>query len=70
VNSPGALDLAAIVGQLPRPRPHAARRQPLSDLLVDLLDLAEERSPPAGNTCVADQNAMCPPGRSARTPGG
>ena len=40
---PGRLDLRAVVGKLPRARPHGSRRQPLPDFVVDLLDLREER---------------------------
>jgi len=38
---------------------------PLADLVVYVLDLAEEGSPSLGMTCTASQNARCPPGRSS-----
>src|SRR6266704_4713259 len=37
------LDLSRLVGQLARAGPGAARRQPFADLVVGVLDLAEER---------------------------
>src|ERR671936_1243748 len=42
------LALGAVVGQLLRPRPRAAGRPPLADLVIDRLELAEEGIPAFG----------------------
>ena len=46
VEEPAVLDLGPVVGKFPRPGPGHAGRQPPADLLVDLLDLVEERITP------------------------
>jgi hypothetical protein len=53
----GLRDLGPLVGQLTRPGKARARRQALADLVVDVLELAEERVAPAGTTCSAAQKA-------------
>src|SRR5260370_42708251 len=40
---PAAHDLGRVVGQLARPGPARARREPLAELVVDVLDLTEGR---------------------------
>ena len=43
LEEPAGLDPGPLVGQLTRPRPRRAGRQPFADLVVDVLDLLEER---------------------------
>jgi hypothetical protein len=45
----GLRDLGPLVGQLTRPGKARARRQALADLVVDVLELAEERVAPGGD---------------------
>ena len=43
VEEPGRLDLGTLVRKLAGPRPDRAPEHPLADLVVDVLDVAEER---------------------------
>lgn len=62
LEQPACLDLASLVGQLAWPRDRGVGRQSLADLVVDLLNLGEERIPVVGDdeTCCAPQNARWP----------
>jgi hypothetical protein len=49
LEEPACLDLIAVVGQLLRPRQCGAGREGLADLVVDFLELFEERVAVVGN---------------------
>jgi hypothetical protein len=48
LEQPARLDLGPVVGEFSRARPRHLDRQPLADLVVDVLDLTEERITPVG----------------------
>jgi hypothetical protein len=65
---PAGLDPGPVVFEFPRPDADRVRRHPLADLLVDLLDLLEERIAPIGEHVLLRPQRQVPAGPQ-RLPG-
>ena len=66
LEQPAGFDPGPLVGQFPRPRPGRPGRQPLADLVVDVLDLPEERIAPVGEHMRARPQGQVPAGPQRR----
>jgi hypothetical protein len=65
---PAGLDPGPVVFEFPRPGADRVRRHPLADLVVDLLDLLEERIAPIGEHVLGRPKRQVPAGPQ-RLPG-
>jgi hypothetical protein len=65
LEEPAGLDPGPVVGQLTGPRPRRAGRQPFADLVVDVLDLFEERVAAVGKGVLGRSTARRPRRTSA-----
>ena len=68
LEQPAGLDPGPVVFEFPRPGADGVRRHPLADLLVDLLDLLEERIAPIGEHVPLRPKRQVPAGPQ-RLPG-
>jgi hypothetical protein len=66
LEQPAGLDPGPLVGQFPRPRPGRSERQPLVDLVVDVLDLPEERIAAGGEHVLGRPQGQVPAGPQRR----
>jgi hypothetical protein len=68
LEQPAGLDPGPVVFEFPRPGANRVRRHPLADLVVDLLDLLEERIAPIGEHVPLRPKRQVP-SRPQRLPG-
>ena len=66
LEQPAGLHPGPLVGQFSRPRPGRAGRQPLADLVVDVLDLPEERIAAVGEYVLGRPQGQVPAGPQRR----